>query len=249
MIEIEHRWIDNIPLLEMVDTTLKNEQLPTVVFYHGWSNVKESVLVNGYELAKRGIRAILPEALFHGERKDEKETEDHYFDFWKIVLTNIKEYSVLMNRLIQEGKTDPDRLGVTGLSMGGITICGIFATYPNVKSADCLMGSPNMEQFAGGIAQKVVDEGGHLPESASEQIHQLAVTDLSQQPEKIAGRPFHFWHGTEDDTVPFQPTYDFYSTVKDKEYGRNTSFTITKDGHKVPYKISVEMADFFKKNL
>ena len=88
-----------------------------------------------------------------------------------------------------------------------------------------------------------------MPEDTKKQIHLLAPIDLASAPEKIAGRPFHFWHGTSDDMVPYQPTYDFYQGIKDQSYGENVSFTTTADGHKVPYQISVEMAEFFSAKL
>ena len=55
MFQIIQKTIGEVPLLEVVKEELRNEELPTVIFYHGWTSHKESVLVQGYELAKRGI--------------------------------------------------------------------------------------------------------------------------------------------------------------------------------------------------
>lgn len=249
MIEITHNVIAGIPVLELVDSSLKADKLPLVVFYHGWDSLKENVLVNGYELAKRGFRAILPEALYHGERSDGQPSASHYLEFWKVVQQNIEEFPVLRDYYVAEKLADPERIGVTGLSMGGITTCGIVTTYPDFKAAVCLMGSPNATDFAHEIIDNALTLGYKLPADTKNQIHLLKPIDLASAPEKIAGRPFHFWHGTSDDMVPYQPTYDFYESIKEEDYARNVSFTTTADGHKVPYSISVEMADFFGTHL
>ncbi len=249
LIEIEHKVIAGIPLLEFVDHTLVDKKIPLVVFYHGWESVKENVLANGYELARRGIRALLPEALYHGERQDDQPFENHYADFFKIIENNVTEFSTLINYYVGAGIADREQVGVTGLSMGGITTCAILTKYEFVKAAVCLMGSPNLVRLGESLIQLSESNGLRLPVDAKTQVEGLRGSDLSLAPEKIAGRNVHFWHGTQDAVVPYQPTYDFYQKISQEAYGKNVSFTTTKDGHKVPYKISVEMADFFQKNL
>ncbi|PJH64160.1 hydrolase, partial [Salmonella enterica subsp. enterica serovar Enteritidis] len=85
MVVIKQKMIHNIPILELVDDSIENKELPTVVFFHGWTNIKESVLVNGFELAKRGMRAILPEAYLHGERDKTGHATDDNIIFWEVV--------------------------------------------------------------------------------------------------------------------------------------------------------------------
>lgn len=246
MIVIKHQVINTIPVLELVDSELQETALPLVVFYHGWCNVKESVLVNGYELAKRGMRALLPEALYHGERQVGGGPETHYLDFWNIIKQNIIEFPELVRFFADQNLVEQNKVGATGLSMGGITTCGVLKTYDWLTAAVCLMGSPNLRQFAKQVCQELEQQGVSLPSDTAQQIAALESYDLSAAPAKIAGRPFHFWHGTNDDQVPYAPTYAFYQQVKNTDYGRNVSFTTTDGGHKVPYSISVEMADFFQ---
>ena len=68
MIQIDYREVNGIPYAEVVDASLKDQVLPIVVFYHGWTGSKDRVVTIGVELAKRGIRAILPDQLLHGDR-------------------------------------------------------------------------------------------------------------------------------------------------------------------------------------
>lgn len=250
MIEIYDRVIDGIPLLEVVDSALKVEKLPTVVFYHGWTNVKENVLVHGFEIAKKECRVILPEALYHGARSDGRPlTDERLLDFWEIVQQSVEEYPQLMDYYIEAGLTDPDRLGVTGLSMGGITTCALLVNYPNIKAADCLMGSPDAIGFTKEVLAEAKNRGKALPADIYAQLDALAPLSLAEDPSKIAGRPVHFWHGTRDEMVPYQLTFDFYQEIKHQDFAQNVSFSTTDDGHKVPYSISQETACFFKNNL
>ncbi|MGY3777652.1 dienelactone hydrolase family protein [Isobaculum melis] len=250
MISIQHEVVSGIPVLNVAPADKMNEKLPTVIFYHGWTNYKESVLVNGYELAKRGFRAILPEAYLHGERKESELVEEKYMEFWEVVLANIKELPLLHQHYLEKGLLDAERFGVTGLSMGGITTCAMLTQFDFIKAAVCLMGSPAPMEFSKWLLQSSWATGTKIPADTVEQIGQLAPIDLSVQPEKINGRPVHFWHGTADELVPYKPTKDFYEHIKNEPYAKNVSFTTSKGvGHRVPYLTSVEMAEFFEKVL
>lgn len=249
MIMIENKKIAGIPVLEIYPQGDEKKVLPLVFFYHGWTSCKETALVNGYEIAKRGIRVVMPDALYHGERKDSMATEEHAADFWQIILQSVSEFPTLRDAYVEQEKANFHRVGVSGLSMGGITTCALLTVYKEIKSAVCLMGSPKMTEFAELTFEGAKSHGMILPDSASEVLTDLAPCDLSYHPERIAHRPFHFWHGTQDDTVPFDPTYDFYLSIQDEPWADHVSFTVTEDGHKVPYSISVETAMYFDKYL
>ena len=68
MIQIDYREVSGVPYAEVVDASLKDQVLPIVVFYHGWTGSKDRVVTIGVELAKRGMRAILPDQHLHGDR-------------------------------------------------------------------------------------------------------------------------------------------------------------------------------------
>ena len=99
MIQIDYREVKGIPYAEVVDTALKDQVLPIVVFYHGWTGSKDRVVTIGVELAKRGIRAILPDQLLHGDRG----VRLIGGEIWEIVANNIKELPVLKEEIRQRG--------------------------------------------------------------------------------------------------------------------------------------------------
>ncbi len=249
MIVVERKEIHEIPLLEVCDVDLKSDKLPLVFFYHGWTSCKEQVLTQGFEIAKRGARVVLPDALYHGERQDDKDVEAHAAEFFKIVVNSINEFQKLKTAYTDKKLADDERVGVSGLSMGGITTCGLLRTRTDIKAADCLMGSPNMYEFANQMVEGFATTVHTLPDDVHEQLEFLKDYDLSLAPESIKGRAVHFWHGTEDKVVAYQPTYDFYQRIKHEPYAEKVTFTTTNHEHKVPYSISVEMGEFFEREL
>ena len=80
MIIIQEKNIEQIPILEIVQEENKDKMIPTVVCYHGWTGSKENCIHYGAMLAKNGMRAILPDQLYHGERKT---SELNGFELWE----------------------------------------------------------------------------------------------------------------------------------------------------------------------
>lgn len=257
MIQIKQKTIQDIPLLELVDDSIENEELPTVVFFHGWTNVKESVLVNGFELAKRGMRALLPEAYLHGERDETGHATDDNLIFWEVVAHNLQELPIILDDYLNKSMIDQNRIGVTGLSMGGITTSAALTQYNWIKAAVVLMGSPSPIPFSKWLLESnhyaSVSAGDILnnPDIDIDQtVEKLKEISLDVYPERINSRPVHFWHGTMDEEVPFELTEQFIQAHTNDTYGKNITFTIGEGvPHKVPYDISVKMAEYFKNQL
>ncbi|MFL2075583.1 dienelactone hydrolase family protein [Marinilactibacillus psychrotolerans] len=249
MFQIIQKTIGEVPLLEVVKEELRNEELPTVIFYHGWTSHKESVLVQGYELAKRGIRAILPEAYMHGERSQSAQSTQDNTVFWEVVTHNLKEVNMIREKYISQNLSDAEKFGISGLSMGGITTSAMLTQFDWIHLAAILMGNTSPVDFSNWLlSSKWTDGYENMDGLLTEKIkNQLNAISLSEQPEKIAGKSVYFWHGTKDELVPFEQTKQFIEQIKDEPYARNISFTIgSGHGHKVPYEIAVSMAEFFK---
>lgn len=257
VIQLKRKVINNIPVIELVDGELVDEKLPLVVFFHGWTNVKESVLVNGYELAKRGIRAILPDSIHHGERDPEGNATDNQLIFWDVVMHNVEEFKPLTDYYVEKNLADRENIGVSGFSMGGITTAAVLTQYDWVKAAVVLEGTPSPIPFTYWLLNNSNPANsdntalnGLNKNEVDLAMEALRPISLDLNPGKIANRPVHFWHGTEDESVPFDMTQDFVTKTQAEPYGRHLSFSIGEGiKHKVPYEVTVEMADFFKKKL
>src|SRR5690625_1807259 len=95
MIEIERLSINHIPTLNLVQQSLRDNELPTVIYYHGFNGEKESSLTIAYKMAEKGLRVILPDAPLHGERALSEDPVDHGITFWEIVLQTIEELDLI----------------------------------------------------------------------------------------------------------------------------------------------------------
>ena len=255
MIELKHQTIENIPVIEVYPKGREKETLPTVFFYHGWESRKERVLEYGYVLAQKGFRAVLPEALDHGERRAEKVTENDPMNFWNIVIQSVQEFSLLVDNYCKNKKTIKDKIGVAGLSMGGIITSAMLTQYEWINAAAVLMGSPNPIEFSEWLLKNYKIDGTALydlldQEMIKTRLKELNSISLNKQPEKIAERPVYFWHGTKDPIVPMHITQKFIAEIENETYSSNLEFETTPGiKHKVPQEIIHKMTYFFEQKL
>lgn len=255
MIILKHEIIKDLPVMELVKQEQVDDKLPTAFFYHGWESYKERVLEYGYSLAQAGFRVILPEAYNHGERSTGNASEQDPMNFWQVVSSSVREFPVIVESYIDENKTFPDRVGVAGLSMGGITTSAILTQYDWVKSAVVLMGSPSPIDFTKWLFQNYKIKGKSIydmidAELIESRLTELVPISLNLQPEKIAGRPVYFWHGEADAIVPASLTKQFVEENSTKEYGKNISIELTTGvGHQVPREIVTKTTEYFKRYL
>lgn len=242
--------ISNIPVIEMVEKDATNKKLPLAFFLHGFTNQKEHGLMPGYEMARQGMRVIIPDAFLHGERKDESFSESKERAFWEIEWKTVHELPDIVDYYISKGLAAKNDVSVTGLSMGGIAVCMAMVKYPWIRSAACLMGNPNPLHFTNWLlTSKWQTDREELqvisPEAIDEMMKDFIPLTLQAFPEKIAGRPFYIWHGKADDTVPFSHMQHFANEVVGKDYARQVHVDFYEGyGHKVPLEIFKKMALF-----
>ncbi|MGG0944573.1 prolyl oligopeptidase family serine peptidase [Bacillus subtilis] len=255
MIQIENQTVSGIPFLHIVKEENRHRAVPLVIFIHGFTSAKEHNLHIAYLLAEKGFRAVLPEALHHGERGEEMAVEELAGHFWDIVLNEIEEIGVLKNHFEKEGLIDGDRIGLAGTSMGGITTLGALTAYDWIKAGVSLMGSPNYVELFQQQIDHIQSQGIEIdvPEEKVQQlVKRLELRDLSLQPEKLQQRPLLFWHGAKDKVVPYAPTRKFYDTIKShySEQPERLQFIGDENAdHKVPRAAVLKTIEWFETYL
>ena len=251
-ITIERKLIHHIPVLELVETNKKNDRLPLAVVLHGITNQKEKGLEPGYELAKQGMRVIIPDAFLHGERKNEPYSGGKETEFWSIIWRSLEELPYLVDHYVTENLALNSRIHVTGLSMGAITTCMALVKYPWIYAGAALMGNPDPIGFTEWILSSHWVDGVEDNTVNKDDVIQLMAPfrelSLKEYPEKIAGRPFYIWHGTADKSVPFEQMDGFIKEIADEAYAKKINYNYAEGhGHKVPYEVFAEMAEFLGK--
>ncbi|WP_458414352.1 prolyl oligopeptidase family serine peptidase [Schinkia sp. CFF1] len=257
MFTINHEVIAGVPILHVSKQSLWESKLPAVFFIHGFSSAKEHNLHYAYLLANEGFRVFLPEALLHGERLNEKTVneEEIYLHFWDIVVQTIHELDEIRKKVIETGIIDEHRIGVAGLSMGGLITLGALKQYEWIKTAVSLMGCPAYEQYGRALITEVKKNGIELPfsdEELTKKINDLKPYDLSIEPERLLNRPLLFWHGKADTVVPYQYAHQFYEKNRNMYKNIPERFKFLSDphaGHKVTRKGVLETAQWFKEFL
>lgn len=249
-LSIRHRYIKKIPVLEVTPEEMKNQALPLIIYYHGWQSAKELSLTQARKLAGKGFRVILPDAMNHGERRTGAISTIPSITFWSSIQYNLIEFSVLVHFFKQLDLIQENRIGVGGVSMGGITTCGLLTQHSEIQAAACLMGTPYPVRYIQRVMKKAGEMSVFVPEDLPLVLSWVEQYDLSHMPEKLQNRPVLFWHGTEDEKIPYEDMADFEKRVADQEYSGKTRFmTGEGEGHLVQGSLMNHTADFFAQNL
>lgn len=215
--KVKHEIWGEIPLLHIAPDAQFNESLPTVVFFHGHMSAKEHNLHYAYQLAAKGMRVLLPDAHLHGDRSEGLDEIQMSLRFWEIVLTSIEELGYI-HKAVQDKGLALGEIGIGGTSMGGITTLGALTVYPWIKTAAVMMGAANYVQLAKAQMAQFESKGFQLPitdEERKTMLNTLARFDGTKNRSVFNKRPIFFWHGEQDTTVPFEPTFNFYNALKE----------------------------------
>ncbi|NIY47588.1 esterase [Cedecea colo] len=199
MIEIYTEQLAGIEVLHAAPTGQKQNVLPTVLFYHGFTSSKLVYSYFAVALAQAGMRVVMPDAQGHGARFN-GDDESRLRQFWPILKSNIDEFSQLRQALADRNLIEEGRLAVGGASMGGMTALGIMARHPEVSCVACLMGSGYFATLARTLFPP-------QEQQLNETLAMLAEYDVSKRLTRLADRPLLLWHGEEDDVVPAMETW------------------------------------------
>lgn len=248
MITTEKIDIEGIPSLKIEQHSQKDRPLPVVLFWHGWTSVKERNLYYAYLLAEEGFRVIMPEAMGHGERKEEIPEQERHVAFFPIVIKSIDESAKIRTYCLEKGWVKEGHFSMAGTSMGAIITLGSLAVYDWVKAAVSLMGTPYLVGFAKGMIQAYQKAGLTLPYSEEElqkMMEGLEPFDLGKQPRKVKNRPLLFWHGKKDPLVPYVQSRLFYDNHNHEPEMIMNYLTDEKAEHVVTQEGALALRDWF----
>ncbi|MDN7241493.1 prolyl oligopeptidase family serine peptidase [Planococcus sp. N028] len=214
---VEREVWRGIPLLHVAPDDEWSEPLPTVVFFHGITSAKEHNLHYAYQLAEKGIRVLLPDALLHGERSENLTEMQLIVRFWEIILNSIQELDYI-NHIAHDKGLIKGGIAIGGTSMGGITSLGALIAYPWINSAAVMMGAGNYVELSKAQIVQFESRGYQLPfseQQREELFDTLRKFDSMENMEAFNQRPVFFWHGEQDSIVAFEPTFRLYSQMKE----------------------------------
>jgi len=246
MIKIYRRMLQDVPVLEVVEEEYRYSKSPIIIFYHGWRSDKELVLTQARKLASKNIRVILPDAMNHGQRVHEISSIPS-FTFWSTIQGNLAEFSLILDFYKKRDLIKDGKIGVGGYSMGGMTTGALLTQHPEITAAAIIMGSPKLNEYAKLVRDYAKRHDVYLPPDMAKLTSWIDDYDLSNYPETIAKRPLLFWHGTEDERIPYQQSKSFFDDIQGQPYAEQVAFiTGYKAKHLVEPPLMDKIANFFE---
>ncbi|CQJ48035.1 esterase [Yersinia rohdei] len=249
MIEMSLENINGIEVIHAAPAGKRQQPLPTIFFYHGYTSSKEVYAYFAYAFAQAGFRTIAPDAAMHGARFNGDDTQ-RLSHFWEILKSNIDELPAIKQHYQQAGLIDGERIGVAGASMGGMTTLGALARYPWVSVAADFMGSGYFTSLARQLFPPLEAGRQISPAELERRLSPLAEYELSHQLAKVANRPLLVWHGEADDVVPAAESVRLVQELKAQELDGNLTYVTEPGiGHKITPTALALGARFFGEHL
>jgi dienelactone hydrolase len=201
----ERRLLGEVPVL-IVRPAGATAPLPTVLWLHGLGADKELHRSDLQRFAAAGLLAIGVDAVGHGQRRL-PDFEQQFAQppaqrerlFNTLVAQTVAELPGLLDALVDGGLSDPQRLAVAGVSMGGCITYGAVSRDRRFRAAVALLGSP-AGLFAAGadavaarfyptaLLSITAENDCVVPRAAACALHQQLASYYAEQPERLAYR-------------------------------------------------------------
>lgn len=249
MIELTTERFAGIECLHAAPAGQRQQRLPTVVFYHGFTSSKEVYAYFAVALAQAGFRALMPDADMHGARYN-GDADTRFTHFWDILKQNIDEFPLIETALRADDLIAGERLAVAGASMGGMTALGIMARYPHIHSVACMMGSGYFMQLSQTLFPPVTVTSEEHKALFTKRMAPLVEYDPSSRLPNLANRPLLLWHGEADEVVPFAETQRLDRALREQGLDAHLITLSEKHiGHKITPSGLTALVSFFKRQL
>jgi len=169
----------------------------TVLFYHGFSAEKEVNLTELEGLAAAGFLAIGLDNAGHGGRRL-PDWEAHFGpdgdweeNFMALVRQSSAEVPTLVDELIEEDAIHEGRVGICGISMGGMIAFGALPLEPRLRAAVSIVSAPRTlseADYAAIPPRAVLSQSAGrdeiVPHTEAEQFHQRLAGFYGDLPER-----------------------------------------------------------------
>lgn len=142
--------IGQVPALFVFKKTLfEASQNGVILFYHGLGASKETNFKELESLADAGFLAVGLDVCCHGERRSkdfDSQFDEHSPNFELELISAIKntadEVPKIIDELIANYKISSERIGISGISMGGYIAYKAVTIDRRIKTAVPILGSP-----------------------------------------------------------------------------------------------------------
>lgn len=207
---IKKFFIEDIPCNVFFENSLK--KLPLVVILHGYNGNKDRLedrLEIGKKFANNGYYAVIYDAPNHGElNKDNTEnTPNNFFYFLK---KNVVFLNTIVNYFKKQENIDKNRIFLTGISFGAMTIFNYISKY-NVFTAAPIVGCSDIDEFILHYTNNNIIKG--IDTTSFEIIEKFNPFNNII---KNYNNHLIMINGKNDNLMPFQANEKLYKLLKEK---------------------------------
>jgi alpha-beta hydrolase superfamily lysophospholipase len=181
-----------------------------MLFYHGFTCTKETHEEEINSLVRAGFLVVSLDNVGHGERRYPKftemfsnkrwatEPEAGEADFLQMVRETAQEVPMIIDKLLECGWARHDRLGIAGISMGGMISYAAIVTEPRLRVATPIIGSPTWKLpwsdsphlhadrfFPVALLSQTGAEDKTVPADLASTFHQQLTLLYSNAPERL----------------------------------------------------------------
>ncbi len=188
---------------------------PLVIFCHGFTQRKDDASEQLRQLSACGYLAVGLDNRLHGERPGPKFTDsairDGKLDVYqtrKAIKETADDVVAVIDRLVDEKRADPERMAVTGGSMGGSITFRVVVIDPRIKVAAPIVGSPYREDIPGDSPVMTGEEDLARLKEVGEEFNP------ARYPQRFFPRALLIQIAENDRHVNGEKVKEFYNTLK-----------------------------------
>lgn len=216
-VELATEVVDVIPVLTCFQKEAR--QKPLIILSHGFMGNKESWIPYLQGLAGYGYYAIALDNKSHGQRQ-EPDFASQAFHGGKLKVHEVRQLinktaedvSRLIDYFVATKGLDPNRIGMSGVSMGGFTTFRALVIEKRIKVAAPIIGSPFWDDIPQDVP--IADD------AESQQALDNLVRESSPAlfPERFAPRPLLIQIGSLDRHYDVDRVKEFVEQLRENHY-------------------------------
>lgn len=240
MIQTKKVRIQDIPLYQ-IQSSASSSPGPVVIALHGFGESKESLLPYAAKMAEQGITLLIPDAPRHGERSlgEDRFTLASIHKITPILLGLLRDVTTLIQYVRTSGEFDGARVGLTGVSMGGVVTLAAMTKHPEVKTGVAILAMDSVRKFA---------RHHKFPKMMWPVVGYL---DRYIDHRRIPPRPLLMLNGAEDPVMPVSYVREFVQEMKTL-YGNDSQIELVEFpgvGHEVVPEMMDRTNEWFAAHL
>lgn len=227
------------------------ENLPLIIFCHGFGNDKFEGSNLSLKLALEGYAVLCFDIYRHGSRYDgfmENIDSDASFGMalFSVIENTHKDIDLLINIFAKDARVNIDKLGFVGYSLGA-NICNYeLVNRKNISICVSILGSPNfVDLLTHGMEKDNVDQF-----ETSEEIELLEYVETLDPIEKLRNSEVDCsWlmiNAKKDENIPLKYSSDLFTEIKGI-WKSNIEFRVEDEYHHVSNSMIDNTVSWIKK--